>query len=809
MKTISRIAYSNDKRNRTRSILIMMAICLTTMLLVIISTVGNGVIHLQKSQAASSYGSNYGLLIAADGTQLKEVERRAEISDIGIMCTEGILKGNENGGFVCMDKTARKMLPYNKEYELKEGKYPEKMQEIAAGRAFFRAMGYGDVKIGDTVTLDYRAGMQSEYKPEEFVVSGILYDRDEYTIEASYVVFGSQDFYNERVAEGDRQYNIYFTLSDSANVSMNNVAPVIKEIADSCGIDQKNVIINDLYLQWVLQPSYEMIVVCGTLILGIVLFSVVVIYNIFQVGIAQKVQEYGKIKALGATRKQMKQLIFREGILLAVPSIPLGLLFGFLIAKVSFNWLVEQGNLVSSGIKNHQVPLFSLTIMFICIFVSFLTVVLALRKPMKIVSRISPIEATRYLDGSKTQKQGRRKGRKDVTVFSMAMANVTGNPKRTIATILTMGLSCVLFVIISNYVGNIDTEHEARIAINHGQFELQLDYSQNYDEAYPENNLDTILTDNPLNDSLIEEIKSIPGVTDVMTREIVSVNLNGTRFPADIVSKNDFDFMRQDGDIGSMDYDQAVKNGDIFFGWLMWMEQDGYAPGESIAFDFENGSGTYTYQGKIAGSFVSADTYLVIPEGVYRSMNPRGTAYGYLWVDCDKKDVASVEQSLNTLISNTSHIKMDTYHAQLQSAEYASRMMKLGCYLFMAIVGLIGFMNLANTMIINITTKKQEYGVLQAVGMTNKQLNLCLQIQGLIFTVGTICVALAAGLPLGYALFSYAKHNGIFGMNVYHVPLIPILVMILLVGILQIVLSCVLSSNLKKETLVERIRYQG
>ena len=71
---------------------------------------------------------------------------------------------------------------------------------------------------------------------------------------------------------------------------------------------------------------------------------------------------------------------------------------------------------------------------------------------------------------------------------------------------------------------------------------------------------------------------------------------------------------------------------------------------------------------------------------------------------------------------------MDTYHAQLQSAEYASRMMKLGCYLFMAIVGLIGFMNLANTMIINITTKKQEYGVLQAIGMTNKQLNLSLQI---------------------------------------------------------------------------------
>ena len=89
--------------------------------------------------------------------------------------------------------------------------------------------------------------------------------------------------------------------------------------------------------------------------------------------------------------------------------------------------------------------------------------------------------------------------------------------------------------------------------------------------------------------------------------------------------------MRQEGDIGSMDYDQAVKNGDIFFGWSTWMEQDGYAPGESIAFDFENGSGTYTYQGKIAGSFVSADTYLVIPKVYIVPMNPRGTAYGYLW----------------------------------------------------------------------------------------------------------------------------------------------------------------------------------
>lgn len=808
MKIISKISYSNDKKNKTRSILIMVAICLTTMLLTIISTIGNGAIRLQRENAAETYGSNYGLFLSVDDEQLQEIKRRSEIDTIGIMCTAGVLKGNEKGGFVSADNTVMEMLPYNQEYNLEEGSYPKGKQDIAASKTFFQSQGYSNVKIGDTVTLDYRSGMKDEYGMQKFVVSGILFDREEYSIESSYVVFCSSEFYNSQFAENEREYNVYFTLSDAVNVSMNNVDSVLTKLANSCGIDKRNLIVNDYYLSWTLEPSYEMIAVCGILILGIVLFSVVVIYNIFQVGIAQKIQEYGKIKALGATKKQMKQLIFREGMFLSLLSIPVGLVLGFFVAKGSFSWLIEQGNQVSSGMKNNQVPLFSITMMLISVIVSLLTVMLALRKPMKIVSKISPIEATRYLENSTKKNQGMRKGKRNVSVFSMAMANVTGNKKRTIGTILTMGLSCVLFVIISNFVGNIDTEYEARRGLNHGQFELKLDYSLEWDEAYPENNLDSILRNNPLNDTLIKEIKNVPGVTNVQTREVAVANINGVKQVVAIVNKEDFENMRYEGDLGSMNYDEAVKNGDVFFGWSMWMESDGYSLNAPVSFELDNGTEKLNYSGKIAGAFSSADTYLVIPEEVYQTMQPNGLSYGYVWIDCDENDVVSVEQNVRNLIADTSYVRLKTYHDELQTAEFASRMMKLGCYLFMAIVGLIGFMNLANTMIINITTKKQEYGVLQAVGMTNKQLNLGLQIQGLVFTMGTICVALVVGLPLGHMLFSYAKQNGIFGMNVYHIPVVPILVMVLLVGILQIILSCILSNNLKKETLVERIRYQ-
>ena len=145
--------------------------------------------------------------------------------------------------------------------------------------------------------------------------------------------------------------------------------------------------------------------------------------------------------------------------------------------------------------------------------------------------------------------------------------------------------------------------------------------------------------------------------------------------------------MRGDGDIGFHGLCTGCQKRGMFSlagpcGWKL----TGILRVHRFTFNFDNGSGTYTYHGKIAGSFVSADTYLVIPEEVYRSVNPKRDI---LWIPVGglvlKKNVASVEQSLNDLLSDTSHIKLNTYHAELQTAEYASRMMKLGCYLFMAI----------------------------------------------------------------------------------------------------------------------------
>src|SRR5699024_1434959 len=299
------------------------------------------------------------------------------------------------------------------------------------------------VKVGDKVNIRFRRNTHETYQEKEFLVSGIMSQTVKEQENQSYTAYVSKACYESLYAPEERAYTIYFSLSDSVDVNSSTLEMTIKDLAEECGINPEYAFDNMYYSMWVLDPGMEMIVGCIVVALIVVFFAVMVIYNIFQVGLIQKIQEYGKIKALGATKKQMKQLIFREGMILSVLSIPIGWVLGFFMAKVSFGWLIEQGNMASIGIPNSQVPLFSATLMLVSILISLLTVILALRKPMKIVSKISPIEATRYLENSTKKNHGMRKGQKNISVFSLAMANVVGNKKRTIGTILTMGLSCV------------------------------------------------------------------------------------------------------------------------------------------------------------------------------------------------------------------------------------------------------------------------------------------------------------------------------------------------------------------------------
>lgn len=809
--SIARLAFSNNIQNKTRSIFVTVSICFTMMLLVIVSSYGYGMLRSQKVNAGLSSGSHYGYIKRADAKQISQMELRGKFDEIGLMALTALTQND--GAMYYADETA--LAFNNMQNRLAEGAYPKKGNEIAAGAAFLKECGVSDPKVGDKVRLQRRFNMETPFEAEEYTISGLVKENEVGT--GIYrAVFVSKEYFEHSVPRQEREYNAYFSLAPFVEINTDNAEEVIKELAVLVGADEKNVNVNKGYLNWYLNAGYETITVCALIIGCIVLFSVLVIYNIFQVGIVQKIREYGKLRAIGATKHQMRKLIFLEGMYMTVIGIPIGLILGIVTASLSFDWLMRLERVYRPAGYTFVSPI-SPAIVFLAAVICFLTVCLALYRPIRLVSSVSPVEAVRYQEGS-TVKHSRstRRGKRQMRVFDLTLANLAAQKKRTVMTIITMGLSCTLFVVIANLGGNLDTEYDARKQVEFGDFQIELEYSIG-DKAYPENNLDAILKNNPLDQEFLNELRALDGVARVDTQRILCAQLldkNGQAskksYSVLVLDRETFEKeLKEGGGEGDFSYESVSQNSGIVWGMRYFMEEEGIVQGDSKKILLTDGIQEKTMEAQVAGSFGMASADWIITEETYRSLGFAGDPIYKVWISCERKTEASVEGQIRTLLENKEHLEMKTYADVLSTSKTAVGMMKLFAYVLSGMIAVISFLNMANTLVVSAVTRRQEFGLMQAIGMTNAQLNASLQGEGLLFTVGTVAVSMLVGIPCGYGLFRYGKAEQMFGLNQYHLPVRELLVMAIFLALFQTVLSFVLTRSVKRESVIERIRYHG
>lgn len=827
--TIHKLAVSNNRSNRSRSILIVLSIFLSTLLLSMIASFGCGLVRHNRENAGNIYGNYCGTFRQVTEEQYQKIKLRSEFTNLGKTTsvaevnakdTEELRQkmGNTIGkvtmGLVCMDIGAADNTNFIN--SLEAGQLPQKEYEIAASREFFAYLGAENPKLGDSVSVPYRNNKHNKFKEQDFIISGILKSQETGYVQKSFQGYVSLAFYESLMPKEMRSYDVTFRLNPSVEL-VGDKEEALKELGALCGIEKKYVSENFGYLVWTYDPGTETVVFCVGIALIVILVSVAVIYNIFQVGVVQKIQEYGKIKALGATKKQMKKLIWREGILLSVIGIPLGVLAGCVLAAILLNQIIVDGLQRRGYTSLIKVSVVSLPLMLLVAAAALFTVYLALRRPIRTVAKVSPVEAIRYQESASSHKTVRR-GSKGISVTGMTLANLLANRRRTFSTICTMGLSCILFVALSNIAGNLDSEFEVRRSMEYGQFSVEIDYSIG-DTAYPENNLGNIQKNNPLGNELQEQIRAIPGVTEVKTRKLFEVenlaaggedneDMVGNHTSICVMDREQFLRSGKGSELGNVDYDEVSAADGIIYGYSHFFADYGYQLGQQIHFRVEDASQA-EYQGQIMGAFGSAPGMWVITEDTFQKLGITGNVTQKIWVDCDEKDKQQVEAAIQELLTGVSHVGTDSYDNVMQVVQMSSRIMQSGIYAFLFLLGVIGFLNMANTIITGVVTRKRELGVLQAVGMTNRQLNQMLQLEGILFSVGTVVVSLAVGSPLGYALFCYAKENHIYAINEYHFPMLEIGIMLLVILALQMGLSFLLSRNLRRESLVERISYQG
>ena len=168
-----------------------------------------------------------------------------------------------------------------------------------------------------------------------------------------------------------------------------------------------------------------------------------------------------------------------------------------------------------------------------------------------------------------------------------------------------------------------------------------------------------------------------------------------------------------------------------------------------------------------------------------------------------------VEAKLKAIVEETGGLQMDTWKAHYDEWDSALGLTTGACYAFLGILGAICIMNMINTMIHSVHIRKKEIGMMQAVGMSDGQLQVMLQLEGLFYTIGTLLIAVGGGSIAGYPVFLWAKDHGMFNIRNYHYPLEATFIMIALLVVVQVIMIFAVGKSVKKDSLIDRIRFDN
>lgn len=196
--------------------------------------------------------------------------------------------------------------------------------------------------------------------------------------------------------------------------------------------------------------------VCLVSLLLVALFTgYLIIYNIFQISVSNDIRFYGLLKTIGTTPRQLKSIVRRQALVLSALGIPIGLLLGYLVGSV-----LAPLTLHTLRYDKTYRSTSPLIFVFATVF-SLATVLISCRKPGRMAGRVSPIEAVRYTEGSgSTKALTRRSG--SGTLAAMAAANLGRSKGKTALVVLSLSLAVVLMHITYSFSHGFDMDKYLR-----------------------------------------------------------------------------------------------------------------------------------------------------------------------------------------------------------------------------------------------------------------------------------------------------------------------------------------------------------
>lgn len=585
-----------------------------------------------------------------------------------------------------------------------------------------------------------------------------------------------------KVTETEKGYDASVTIVDATKMTQYGFSSVGDEISSKYGIH--HVTKNDVFMDSL--PDGGLLNQKNMVLVGVGIFiimvSSLVIYNVFYLSVINQVRLFGQLRTVGMTQNQIKKIICYERKYLCKIGIPIGLLIGglagYLLQPSGWDWIAAIfWGLIISLIVNFVVKI-------------------SLNRPTKIARSISPILSSRYMTERFDCKVTKKKKRK-LSPLGLAIISITSHWKSVSISVLSLGLSGILFVLAATYTVSIDAESIVkRDVYQYGQFVIDTTgvYSEEVSEI--ENLTKKIM-----------ELPNISNIKQVVETDISWAGKNSTgKDQLSIITANDFASIQQFSESGDLDYQKLIQSNQI----VAVNGVDGISKGDTIEFTFGDGTKkTYTVGGILNGDLYTNTAiyggWFLIPTELIAETSHSFNVSVRLIVKADDTKLEHTMSSLEKLVDMSDGLTLTTMQEAIASKETTIRQVGIsiiGVTLFLLLFSIITF---ASTLITNIATKKREYAMLQSIGMTWKQTQKMVLFESCVLAVGSLILTLLLGIVLGHILINGLINIGVFYLS-YTFPVALFVVYCIVVVLIILVITFFAFSILQKASLVEKLR---
>ncbi|SHJ42882.1 MacB-like core domain-containing protein [Clostridium cavendishii DSM 21758] len=536
MKGYLGLANRNLIRHKKNTLVCIIGIMIGAIIMTTTSIIYNAERNTFSDTLKSAIGLYDIKFVDLNKDQVEKLKHDGRLSNTALYKQIGVSEMHtESGGKKCYNVLALSDDAYKNVFKLDIilGRIPENGNEILVDSSVITTI-KGNIRIGDNIDIDVMSGQVdvddlnfvNEYKtnPIPYKMQSIIEKREKKTYKVVGIFQSSEEYKYQAT-------NMFTKLNDEDIKSMSKldlfasvkITGIEGSVANDLGIRYGAKTMFTPLPQGYIKSQVKFIntdgakidgsigILGGILVMSIVLIFVFgIIYNAFNISIAERLKQFGMLRAIGAKRSQIGVIIFYEAIVEYIIGIILGVTLGLINTKVLLAIFEKVFKLDFSYIK---VGLDFYKIIFILLTMLIIVMLAAYRALFKDI-KLSPIQSMNegiLLDTAQiTSIENNKKINRINKIFNiegeLSYKNLSRNRIRNKTCLKSIAISMILIMFFFGQMSFYKIQ------------ENNIMPSNNWDIKYSKFN-------KPILDKDISNLKSISGVENVYTDRIISIGL--------------------------------------------------------------------------------------------------------------------------------------------------------------------------------------------------------------------------------------------------------------------------------------------